>query len=86
MVPRQSFPNEVCAVYSSCGRLCIAVVARADGLFQGFEDQLFYDADEDVYYWNRVSGGYTGLYATPEDLMRDVRKRSGFGASAETDS
>jgi hypothetical protein len=31
MTPRRSFPNEVCTVHSKCGRLCIAVVARADG-------------------------------------------------------
>ncbi len=78
MIPRRSFPNEVCAVYSKCGRLCIAVVARADGLFQGLEDQLFYDDEEDVYYWNQISNGYTGLYATAEDLARDVRKWPGF--------
>ncbi len=72
MIPRRSFPNEVCTVYSNCGRLCIAVIARADGLFQGFEDQLLYNDEEDVYYWNRISNACTGLYATAQELVRDV--------------
>ena len=78
MIPRRSFPNEVCTVYSNCGRVCIAIVEREDGLFQGFEDQLSNDDEEDVYYWNRISGGCTGLYATVEELVRDVRKWPGF--------
>ena len=78
MTLRRSFPNEVSTVYSNCGRACIAIVARDDGLFQGFEDQLFYDDEEGVYYWNRISNGYTGLYATAEDLARDVRRWPGF--------
>jgi hypothetical protein len=78
MTPRRSFPNEVGTAYSNCGRICIAVVARKDGHFQGFQDRLFYDDEEDVYYWNRISNGYTGLYATAEDLLRDVRKWPGF--------
>ena len=81
MTPRRSFPNEVCTVYSNCGRVCIAIVARADGLFQGFEEQLFFDDEEDVYYWSGMlcgGNGCTGLYATAEDLLRDVRKWPGF--------
>ena len=78
MTPRRSFPNEVRTVYSNCGQTCIAVVAREDGYFQGFQDRLFYDDEEDVYYWNRISNGYTGLYATADELARDVRKWPGF--------
>ena len=81
MTPRRNIPNEVCSVYSICGRACIAIVARNDGLFQGFEDQLLYDDEEDAYYWSGMpcgGSGCTGLYATAEDLTRDVRKWLGI--------
>ena len=78
MTPRLAFPNEVLSVYSACGRVCIAIVERPDGMFQGYVDELRYDGDEDVYYWNRVSNGYTGLYPTADDLARDARNWPGF--------
>jgi hypothetical protein len=81
MTPRRSFPSGVFTVHNNCGRACLAVVAGKDGQFQGFEDQLFYDDEEDVYYWSGMScggNGCTGLYATVDGLARDVRRWPGF--------
>ena len=81
MTPRRSFPNEVCTLYGNCGQWCVAVVARKDGLFKGFEDQLSYDDEEDVYYWTGMpcgGNGCTGLYETVEELVRDVLKWPAF--------
>jgi len=77
MIPRRAFPDEVLSVYRDCGRICIAIIKRPDGLFQGFADELLYDDEEDVYYWAKTSG-YGGLYATAEEAARAVRRRPGF--------
>jgi hypothetical protein len=66
------------------GRACIAIIKQRDGCFLYYEDQLSFDPDEDVYYWNTMMNPASGIYGSIEDAERDARLRYGFGLANGT--
>jgi hypothetical protein len=72
---RKPRDDEVRALKSSDGKMCVAIVKRTDGLFWCFEDVLSYDEDDDVLYWSRISNPSSGLYRTVEEAELDMRLR-----------
>jgi len=75
MTQRQPREGEVRVFRSRCGRVCVGVIKRPDGLFWFYEDWIIRDDDCDVYYWSMPINTNSGLYGTVDEAEADIRSR-----------
>jgi hypothetical protein len=78
MVDREVRNNEVRTLLSHDGRVCAAIVRRADGLFCFYEDHLTYDDDTGVYYWSETALPTGGLFGTADEAEQEIPSRPGY--------